>query len=111
MLVLVVIYLSLTPIPIQLPVDNGDKFGHAFAYFVLMWWFANLHESTSSRALYAAGFTALAIVLEFVQRWSGYRTFEVADMVAGAAGVAAGWMLAPPRLPNCLHLMERYCRS
>jgi hypothetical protein len=37
-----------------------------------------------------------------VQRWTGYRTFDVWDMAADAAGVAIGWLLAPPRLPNVL---------
>ena len=109
-LVSAVVFLSLTPAPIQLPVGNGDKYSHAIAYFSLMSWFANLYETAATRAAYAIGFIALAIALEFVQRWTGYRTFEVADMAAGAAGVAAGWILAAPRLPNYLHLMEKYCR-
>jgi VanZ family protein len=110
-LVLLVIYLSLTPAPITLPIREGDKFSHAFAYLVLMSWFANLHPSLSVRARFAAGFIALGVVLEFVQLWTGYRSFEVADMSAGAVGVAAGWITAPPRLPNYLLLAERLWRN
>jgi hypothetical protein len=54
---------------------------------------------------------ALGIALEFVQGWTDYRTFEVADMVADALGVAVGWALAPPRLPNFLQLIEKFVRS
>jgi hypothetical protein len=36
----------------------------------------------------------LGIALEFVQRGLGYRSFEIADMVADAVGVAAGYGLA-----------------
>jgi hypothetical protein len=29
-------------------------------------------------------------------------------MVADAIGVAAGWVFAPPRLPNYLHWLEKF---
>ena len=52
MLVLLVIYFSLAPAPvIMLPMREGDKFAHAFAYFVLMSWFANLYPGLSVRAV------------------------------------------------------------
>lgn len=102
MLILLVIYLSLAPISIEVPVEEGDKFGHVAAYAALMLWFANLYETLTRRSMLAIGFVALGIALEFVQGWTGYRTFEVADMAADALGVAVGWALAPPRLPNFL---------
>jgi len=107
LLVLLVIYLSLTAAPVTLPIREGDKFSHAFAYFVLMSWFANLYHRMSVRATFAGGFVALGVVLEFIQLWTGYRSFEVTDMAAGAFGVVAGWIIAPPRLPNYLSLAER----
>ena len=109
-LVLFVIYLSLTPEPVQLPVEQGDKFGHVFAYATLMSWFANLYEKRAQRLQYALGFVALAVALEFVQRWTGYRSFELADMAAGATGVVAGWVLAFPRIPNYLRWAESLVR-
>jgi VanZ family protein len=111
LLVLLVVYLSLTPAPVTLPIHEGDKFSHAFAYFVLMSWFANLYPGLSVRAWFAAGFIALGIVLEFVQLWTGYRSFEVSDMTASALGVAAGWITAPPRLPNYLSFAEKLWRT
>jgi len=107
LLVLLVVYLSLTPAPITLPIREGDKFSHAFAYFVLMSWFANLYSSASVRAAFATGFTSLGVILEFVQLWTGYRSFEVTDMAASAFGAVVGWVAAPPRLPNYLSLAER----
>jgi VanZ family protein len=107
MLVLLVIYLSLTPDPVQLNVPYGDKFEHVLAFAVLMSWFANLYEVWVRRMQFAIGFIALGIFLEFVQRWTGYRSFEVADMVASAAGVAAGWVFASPRIPNYVHWMGK----
>lgn len=107
LLVLLVVFLSLTPAPVSLPIREGDKFLHALAYFVLMSWFANLYPRMSVRGGFAAGFIALGVILEFVQLLSGYRSFELTDAAAGAFGVAAGWIAAPPRLPNYLSLAER----
>ena len=110
MLVLLVIYLSLTPAPLTVPIEEGDKLSHTFAYLVLMSWFANLYPGVPVRAGFATGFIALGVLLEFVQLWIGYRSFEVTDMTAGALGVAAGWAIAPPRLPNYLFLAESFWR-
>jgi VanZ family protein len=42
----------------------------------------------------------MGIAIEFVQGATGYRSFEVMDMVADAIGVLLGWAaaLALPRL-------------
>jgi VanZ family protein len=106
-----VVYLSLAPAPIELPIEQGDKLSHTLAYLVLMSWFANLYESPAQRVGFALGFVLLGIGLEFIQRWVGYRSLELADMMAGAAGVALGWLLAPPRLPNYLVAAERHWRG
>jgi len=110
-LVLLVIVLSLAPISVPVPVEEGDKVGHVAAYAALMLWFANLYETLNRRSRLAIGFVALGVALEFVQGWTGYRTFEVADMAADAFGVAVGWALAPPRLPNFLQGIEKFVRS
>jgi len=106
-LVLLVIYLSLTPTPIDLPIGLGDKFSHVLAYFVLMSWFANIYDEPAQRPGFAVGFLILGVALEFFQHWSGYRSYELADMVACAGGVAAGWVLSPPRVPNYLQAVEK----
>ena len=111
MLIFFVIYLSLTPEPVQVPMEEGDKFGHVLAYAALMSWFANLYEEHVRRMQFAIGFIALGIALEFIQGWTGYRSFEVADMAADAAGVAVGWVVAPPRIPNYLRAMGKLLQS
>ena len=106
-LVVLVIYLSLAPISVDIaPVQHGDKLEHALAYAVLMAWFACLYAARPVRLGYALGFIALGIVLEFLQRETGYRNFELLDMAADAVGVALGWALAPPRMPNYLSLID-----
>lgn len=107
MLVLLVIYLSLAPTSPPLTKNQGDKLEHILAYAVLMSWFVNIYMGMTSRTRIAVGLIALGVGLEFVQRWNGYRTFEMADMAANAAGVAAGWLSAPPHLPNYLHVIEK----
>ena len=107
-MVFLIVYLSLTPAPVELPLGQGDKIGHVLAYATLMSWFANLYEASVRRLTLALGFVALGVSLEFLQRWTGYRSFEVADMVAGAIGVAAGWILAPPRLSNYSRWLEKF---
>jgi len=109
--VLLVIYLSLTPAPIEVPIGQGDKFSHILAYVVLMSWFVNLYENPAQRIGFALGFIVLGVALEFLQRWTGHRSFEVADMTANAVGVALGWVLAPPRLPNYLRFIEKVCKA
>ncbi len=105
LLVALVVYLSLTPRPLDIPVEEGDKLGHLLAYGTLMLWFAYLYCGTG-RWRAALGFAALGVVLEFLQEATGYRTFDVWDMVADAAGVLCGLALAPPRMPHLLYRVE-----
>ena len=105
-LVFAVIYLSLTPIPPTIDIEQGDKYGHILAYGTLMVWFAQIHAARLARVWLALAFVALGIGLEFVQGLTAYRTFEIADMIADGIGVLAGWIAAPPRLPNFLLWVE-----
>ncbi len=43
-----------------------------------------------------AGAIALGIGLEYLQLWSGWRDFEIGDMVADAVGVVCGLVAAAP---------------
>ena len=86
--------LSLIPDPPHIGVEGEDKAGHFVAYGVLMLWWSQILIRSSDRLIIAAAFVAMGIVIEFVQGWTGWRTFEVADMVADAIGVALGWSIA-----------------
>lgn len=106
LLVAFVIYLSLTPRPLEIPVERGDKLGHMLAYATLMFWYAQLYVRLGARMRVGAAFVAMGIGLEFVQRLTGYRSFEVQDMLASATGVVVGWIAAPPRSPRLLEYLE-----
>lgn len=94
-------YLSLTPQPPEISVEHGDKFGHALAYAMLMYWWAQLLVSTRQRRWLVAGLIGLGIAIEYVQGWTGLRTFDYFDMLADAVGVTFGGVLAAftPNLP------------
>jgi VanZ family protein len=99
-LVGVIWWLSLTPQPPQVDFEQSDKVGHFLAYGGVMFWFCVLYTRAGTRLAYATGFIAMGIAIEYIQRWTGYRSFEVYDMVADALGVLLGWAgaLAVPLL-------------
>ena len=95
-----ILWLSFTSQPPQVDFEQSDKVGHFIAYGGLMFWFCQLYRHTRTRLAYATGFIAMGIAIEFLQRATGYRSFEVMDMLADAIGVLLGWAaaLALPRL-------------
>ena len=106
-LIVVIVYLSLAHNTITIPGENGDKYGHILAYASVMYWFLQIYECKPSRFLIAAGLIALGVGLEFAQAWTGYRTFDYADMVADCIGIAVGWLISPPRSPHVLERVEK----
>jgi hypothetical protein len=106
LLIALVIYLSLTPYPIEVPIEGSDKYDHSLAYAALMFWFAQIHPSRGARIGLAIAFVLMGIALEFLQSLTDYRTFDSLDMLADAIGVGIGWLAAPPRSPNLLRYIE-----
>lgn len=100
--------LSLMPDPPE-PVEFGhaDKLEHLLAYGVMMGWFAQLVER-GRQVRWALGLVGLGVGQEFVQGWSGYRMFDVLDMLANASGVLLGWWLARGRLGGSLARLDRW---
>ncbi len=95
-------FLSLTPTPPE--VDLGaytDKWEHLSVYAVLMWWFCQLRTGASARAATGAALIGLGIALEFAQRLTEVRTFEVRryDLRSpgGRSGLAVGVASHPQR--------------
>ena len=86
-----IVFLSLTPRPPQIDVAYGDKLGHLLAYGLLMFWFCFLYRHRYTRLAYGLGWIAMGIALEFAQRATGTRSFEIADMAANSLGVLLGW--------------------
>jgi VanZ family protein len=93
-LVAAVIVSSLIPGGERLEMKGADKLVHAFAYLVLMVWFAGLY-SRRGWAWVALGLLVMGLTLELLQGvMHMQRTADPRDMVANAAGVGVGMMLA-----------------
>jgi len=75
--------------------DISDKVLHFAAYAVLAFLPA-LHERWPAVAAALLGAVALGVLLEFLQKLSPSRSFELADMVADVSGVVCGLLLAIP---------------
>ena len=92
--VALVVFLSLTPNPLEVPGVEGIKLDHLAAYLWLMLWFAQLYRSLAARIGIAMAFAGLGVGLEYAQGLTGYRYFSYADMRDNALGVAVGFALA-----------------
>jgi VanZ family protein len=108
LLVVTVIVLSLVRQGVSLPGEESDKLGHFLAYSTLMFWFAQIYSLARTRLVIAVALALMGVGLEIAQGFTGYRTFEYADMAANTVGVIGGWLLAPPRTANVLMLVERW---
>lgn len=91
LLVLLVIYLSLTPKPPPTGMNFGDKIGHFAAYASLMFWW---HRIDGNGYRLALVFILMGLALEIMQSLSGYRQGDIFDMAANTGGVAIGWLAA-----------------
>ena len=87
-------YVALDPSPVDLSgIEFGDKFVHTAAYLGMMLWLSQCYARRRRFSL-AIFFVAMGIAIEFLQGWSGYRTFEVADMFANTGGILIGWLIS-----------------
>ena len=102
-----VVWLSLTPDPLDVGGPDGFDAGHFTAYAVLMAWFAQLLRPGRARLAAAIALIALGVGLEFAQLLTDYRHFDVADMRDDAIGVAAGFLLTLSPLGSVLTAVDR----
>lgn len=104
--VLLVVYLSLTPDPVDIGQPEGLKLDHMIAYAWLMIWFGQIYRTTGSRLLLAAAFCGLGVALEYLQGMTDYRGFAYSDMLFNSTGVAVGLALAYIPLQNSFRALE-----
>lgn len=105
-LIAYIIYSSLTPDPITMDVSYFDKYAHTFGYFVLMGWFTQIYQTARVRLICFALFVSMGIGLEFAQDLTGYRYFDVYDMLANSLGVVLAWLLAFTPFSKLLHWVD-----
>lgn len=110
-LVAFVVYSSLTSSPVEIKVENFDKYAHTFGYFVLMGWFVQIYHGRGSVFICALLFVIMGVGLEFVQGMTAYRYFDVYDMLANTLGVLIAWGLTLTRFPSLLKMFEMFILS
>jgi hypothetical protein len=108
LLVMLVTVASLVPYIPYVPYFRGvDKLGHFAAYVAITFWFGLICGRNRVRWTIAMGFILMGMCLEYLQRMSGYRTFEYTDMGANAAGVLCALLLVQTRLSRGLAVVEK----
>ncbi len=107
LLIAYVFYSSLRPDPIEVDIDDFDKYAHTFAYFVLMGWFTQIYQQKKRVLILAIGFVLMGILIEILQGFSGYRQFDYYDMLANSSGVLLGWLLSMTPLKNTLSYFDQ----
>ena len=105
-MVVAVFVLSLIPVEVDLS-EGRDKVAHFIAYGSMTFWFAMLFPGWRRQVGVALAFAAMGVAIEYLQRMTGYRTFDVADMAANGIGAGLGWALALTPLGNALDWTER----
>ncbi len=107
--VIAIFYLSLTPNPPQ-PMHfwGADKLQHALSYCLLMLWFCQVYRQRISRFVLAMALVSMGVAIEYLQRDTGYRFFEYADMLSNVTGVVVGWVWARTVLGQVFAYLENY---
>ena len=102
-------YFSLISNPPELDIDfeHSDKVRHFIAYFILMFWFAQLYKKNMSRIGYGLLFISMGIILEVLQGLGGVRYFEYYDMLANTLGVVLAWLITKKHGDKILLSVER----
>lgn len=108
LMVLLACYFSLTANPPEFNIEFEylDKLEHFLAYFILMFWFAQLYKTSRIRLFYIFFFVSMGVILEILQGLGGIRFFEYSDMLANTSGVVLAWIITKTRLNNLLLSFE-----
>lgn len=85
---------SLMPIERLPRVGGGDKLHHFAAYAACGFWWCLLAGTWRTRAGWIVALAVMGSVIEVLQGMSGFRHFEVADMIANTTGTVSGGVFA-----------------
>ena len=88
-----------------------DKLQHLAAYGGTVWWWGQYWPTFRQRLVLAIGATLMGVGIEYVQRWTGWRTFDVMDMVANGFGVLLGWLAVVTPIGTLLSRVTEWQRQ
>lgn len=106
-LLLASLVVALLPAPAGMGrIAFGDKIAHAAAFAFLMLWYAQIYAQPRDRLRCALGLVGFGLSIELLQSLVPYRSADVWDLVADAAGVGLGLLLARTPLGDLLSRCE-----
>jgi len=100
------LWFSLTPQPLLLPMAQGDKLEHLLSYAVLAWYADALFARWRPRVAAMLGLIALGIVLEGLQGLTSYRYADPYDALANGIGALLGMAVAATPVGNALQWLD-----
>ena len=104
--IVAIFYLCLRKTAPSIPViPHLDKVLHFSAYYCLMSYFSLLLKASSYKKIFVL-FVFMGILIELLQLMTGYRSFELLDILANTAGLVAGLFTFGRYLPNTLNWVE-----
>lgn len=102
-----VVWLSLAPSPPDLRMDEANLSGHFLAYFTLTFWFLSMIERCRWCRI-AMGFMAMGLILELIQGATGYRHFDLLDILSGFVGVGLALLAASSPLCSLMSKADQW---
>ncbi|PIK13998.1 VanZ family protein [Halobacteriovorax sp. JY17] len=87
------------------PFEHFDKILHFSAYFFLMSYFTLILKKSSYKKVFIL-FVIMGILIEFLQLMTGYRSFELLDILANTTGLIVGLFTFGKYLSNILVHIE-----
>lgn len=88
-------------------VEDGDKYEHVLGWLLITLWYAQLTASWRALLARACGFLALGGFIELAQSLTTWRSADFADLIANAAGIGLGLVLASTPLSRLLERLDR----
>ena len=92
---LFIVYEATIKKPVQVPVDNGDKFLHALAFFSLAFLMDFAFPARGYWLSKVLPLMAFGIFIEVVQSFLPWRSADVTDFLADCVGIAAYTLVMP----------------
>lgn len=105
--VIMLVFFSLTSVPVVVPVVGWDKVEHFFAYFWLTGWFVQLQPQRMWRRIWLVGFILLGASLEYLQQFTPDRMMDWMDLLANTAGAISSYLLCRGELGLLMYRIEQ----
>lgn len=100
------LWFSLTPQPLLLPMAQGDKLEHLLSYALLAGYAGALFAGWRARIGALVALVLLGVLLEWLQGLTGYRFADPWDALANAIGALLGMAVATTALGNVLQWLD-----